>query len=57
MQNHDPITSEARRVAALHDSGSLDDLESQDFEFIVQAAAKLCDAPQAFVAFIDSDTV
>jgi diguanylate cyclase (GGDEF)-like protein len=57
MQTLDTVTAEARRVAALHESGSLDDLENHDFNFIVRAAGKLCNVPQAFVALIDADTV
>ncbi|WP_374353038.1 diguanylate cyclase domain-containing protein [Chitinimonas sp.] len=57
MNPSELFDAEAQRVAALHDSGSLDGPENHDFDFVVRAAAKLCDVPQAFVAFIDRDTV
>jgi diguanylate cyclase (GGDEF)-like protein len=57
MDNTAVVVDEERRLQALHQSGSLDGLETRDFEFIVRAAARLCNVPQAFVAFIDRDTV
>ncbi|MBV8465099.1 MAG: sensor domain-containing diguanylate cyclase [Burkholderiales bacterium] len=57
MDNTAVVADEERRLRALHQSGSLDGLETRDFEFIVRAAARLCNVPQAFVAFIDRDTV
>lgn len=57
MHAIDDADKEAQRVAALHDSGSLDGDEHQDFDFIARAAAKLCNVRQAFVAFLDRDMV
>ncbi|QNM98439.1 sensor domain-containing diguanylate cyclase [Chitinimonas koreensis] len=48
---------EEQRLRALYQSGSLDDHEHGDFDLVARAAARLCDAPQAFVAFVDRDTV
>lgn len=48
---------EEQRLNSLYQSGSLDIQEHGDFDFIVRAAARLCDVPQAFVAFVDRGTV
>ncbi|MDN3578930.1 sensor domain-containing diguanylate cyclase [Chitinimonas viridis] len=48
---------EEQRLKALYQSGLLDNQKHEDFDFIVQAAARLCDVPQAFVAFVDRGIV
>ncbi|MBV8658389.1 MAG: sensor domain-containing diguanylate cyclase [Burkholderiales bacterium] len=57
METSNLSDHEAERVAALYQSGTLDGLEADHFDFIVRAAGKLCNVPQAFVAFIDRETV
>lgn len=57
MHASNEADKEEQRVAALHASGSLDSDEHHDFDFIVRAAARLCNVKQAFVAFLDRDMV
>ncbi|QDQ29078.1 sensor domain-containing diguanylate cyclase [Chitinimonas arctica] len=49
--------AEEQRLRSLYQSGSLDSHQHADFDFIVRAAARLCDVPQAFVAFVDRGMV
>jgi diguanylate cyclase (GGDEF)-like protein len=46
---------EAERLAALHRLQVLDTPPDADFDFLTQLAARLCDAPCAFVTLVDAD--
>jgi len=48
---------EAKRLVALHQYGVLDTPAEDEFDFLAEAAAALCDAPYAFISLVDSDRV
>jgi diguanylate cyclase (GGDEF)-like protein len=48
---------EAERLAALHRLPLLDTPPDEDFDFLVELAARLCDAPHAFFSLVDADRV
>jgi diguanylate cyclase (GGDEF)-like protein len=48
---------DARRLAALHRYDALDAPSTDDFTFLTQLAAKVCDVPYAFISMVDSERV
>lgn len=48
---------EERRLAALHRYNLLDTPSCEDFTFLTELAARICDAPYAFISLVDEDRV
>ena len=49
--------NEAQRLSALHGYGILDTAGDDDFDFLAELAAHICDAPFSFVVLVDQDRV
>jgi len=45
------------RLAALHRYDALETASSEDFTFLTELAAKVCDVPYAFITLVDADRV
>ena len=49
--------NEAQRLSTLHRFGILDTPGDEDFDFLAELAAHICDAPFSFVVLVDQDRV
>lgn len=48
-------SDDQQRLAALHRYDALDAPASEDFSFLTELAAKVCDVPYAFITLVDSE--
>lgn len=55
MPSHNNFDAEAERLAALHGQGILDTGPEPEFDTLARVAARLLDAPMAFVGLLDAN--